>query len=49
MVDVTTSGVRLTVGDMGVIVESAVTVIVSVAVGVARESGARERATRPTQ
>ena len=49
MVPVTTSGVRLSVGDGGVPVAVMVKVIVGVGVGVARISGTSERAIKPTQ
>jgi hypothetical protein len=49
MVLVTTSGVRLSVGVTGVTVVSTVVVIDTVAVGVTRVFGARERAINPTQ
>lgn len=47
MVDVTTSGVTLTVGEG--VVPVALTVSVIEGVGVTRVSGARERAIKPTQ
>jgi len=48
-VDVTTSGVILSVGDGSVPVEVMVKVTMGVGVDVTRLSGAKERAIKPTQ